>query len=226
MYADADEHRHENQCGYHNQEPRECIVAGGRDNRRVPSGLPRRVIWNGQRQECSDERDGRKCATNRELWMDVTRLAANRLSRPTEGFYDADSQRSGKRRIPNIVPTERTLPKNVGVRGLAAEGTLPKRLMFANRKTLQQRQPRPCVKTMLGASEAAKRLAIHIVAIRGAPAVRQRIRERVFGAGSGNAAITHLTFELENRRPVGDRDTQEKNPRDARRDVDGSCRAS
>ena len=50
------------------------------------------------------------------------------VGRLTEGFYDADSQRSEKRQSPNIVPTERTLPKIVGVRGLATEGTRPKRL--------------------------------------------------------------------------------------------------
>ena len=72
------------------------------------------------------------------------------VGRLTEGFYDAGSDRSGKRRTPNIVPTERTLAKIVGVRGFAAEGTRPTRVSFAKRKTLQRRQPRLCVKTMLG----------------------------------------------------------------------------
>ena len=79
---------------------------------------------------------------------------------------------------------------------------------------------------MLGASEVAKRLTIRFVAIRIAPTVRQRIGERVLGAGRRNTAIAHLTFEFEDRRPVWDRETQEKNPRDTCRDVDGSCRAS
>ncbi|TWT81728.1 hypothetical protein CA13_31810 [Planctomycetes bacterium CA13] len=72
-----------------------------------------------------------------------------RLRRPTEGFYDPVSDRSGKRRTPNIVPTERSLPKIVGVRGLAPVGTRPKRLNFSHRKILQRRHPRLCVKTML-----------------------------------------------------------------------------